>query len=185
MSSSFVKIVTGRSVYSISFLLIFMLVAPLAFFTEYEWLDSVAWCMATILGFFIFATGVITLKEAKDSPTWPKAEARLISSSLTWHTSNGSKRYAPKIHCQFRVGEQDYSGTEYDFSASYTKKSEAEEKLKLVKAMQPFWVFYKPGDPSVNVIQPGIHSVHFARMVIGAVGTVVSILSWAGVIKYF
>ena len=184
MYDSFMKIATGRSAYSISFLLIFMVVAPFALFTDYKWLDTIAWLMTTILGLFIFITGFVTIKEAKNSHKWPKVEARLISASLTWHTTEGQKRYAPKIHCKFHVGNCEYSGTEYDFSASYTNKLKAEEKLKLVKTMKPLWVFYKPEEPSVNVIQPGIHSVHFVRVIIGAAGMIVALLSWFGLISY-
>jgi hypothetical protein len=99
-------------------------------------------------------------------------------------SSKGVLSYNPKITCEFKLHDQIYSGTEYDFSANYTRKEKAQNKLDQVKCINKLKVFYKPTDPSINVIFPGIHLVHFVRLIIGLATIVISILSWVGVIEY-
>jgi len=180
----FMKLALGRSGYSTVFLLIFMVVAPSAVFTSYTWLDHVAWATLIILGLFIFITGMVTFNEAVASHRWPSAPAKLKSASLRWRTSNGSRRYSPSITCTFTVKGIEYSGTEFDFSAAYTSKEKAKEKVSQVKSKSELWLYYKPGDPSVNVIHPGVHLVQYIRLIIGLAVMVISALSWMGVIQY-
>ena len=186
MSEGLTKIATGRSKYSTYFLLVFMCVAPLAVFTSYEWLDGIAWIMLIILGGFIFITGIVTRKEATDSNNWPKVEAKLLSTSLTY-TSSGSggtsKRYAPVIKCKFNVDGAEYKGVEYDFSASYTSKDKAEDKVNLIKQMKPLLIHYNPSAPEINVINPGIHTTHYIRIIIGLITVIIPILIWNGIIE--
>ena len=96
MSKMFVEIVTGRNKISIYFLLIFMFLAPVAFFTNYPILNGIAWIMLMILGCFIFTTGIITRKEAKDSYNWPKEKAHSLRCSLNYTTNNNVKSYIIK-----------------------------------------------------------------------------------------
>lgn len=162
------SIATGRHRYGIYFLLIFMFVGPAALFTDYTWLDAIAWFMLITLGIFILITGVVTLKEAKDSVNWPTVTSELSSASLTFSTGNsGVKSYAPVIKCKFDLDGSTYTGTEYDFSASYTSKDKAQNKIDLVKKMTPLVVYYKPSDPKISVIHPGVHSTHYLRLIIG------------------
>ncbi|WP_156029438.1 hypothetical protein [Shewanella colwelliana] len=97
MFKSFMLIATGRSIYSTYFLLVLMVVAPAAVFTEYLWLDSLAWLMLIIIGVFVAITGLVTLKDGLQSAQWPRVEARVKNCSLTWRTNRGTKSYAPKI----------------------------------------------------------------------------------------
>jgi len=184
MFKAFLKIATGRSHYAIIFLLIAMFVFPAAVFTDYAWLDALGWLLLFILGLFIFITGWVTLSEARRSFRWPRADAELISCSLRWHTSDGSKRYSPHIKCRFTVKGEVYQGTEFDFSAEYLSKQKAEAILDQVREMKPLLVHYKPEDPAINVIKPGIHFVHCLRLLLGSAMMVVSSLSWAGFITY-
>lgn len=182
MSKMFTEIATGRNKYSIYFLLIFMCVAPVAIFTHYILLDAIAWIMLIVLGFFIFVTGIVTRQEAKDSYHWPRQEAHSLRCSLNYMTNNGVKSYIPVIRCKFNVNGKEYQGTEYDFSASYTSKDNANEKLNSVKSMTPLLVYYKPSDPTINVINPGIHSTHYIRFILGALMVVMPILIWSGIV---
>ena len=182
MSKFFVEIVTGRNKYSIYFLLIFMCIAPVAVFTDYPLLNGIAWIMLMTLGFFIFSTAIITRQEAKDSYGWPQEKAHSLKCSLNYTTNNGVKRYIPVIRCKFIVGNKEYDGSEYDFSASYTNKDDANAKLDLVKSMMPLMVYYKPSDPAINVINPGVHSTHYLRFICGALMIIMPIFIWSGVI---
>ena len=182
MSKMFVEIVTGRNKFSICFFLIFIFLAPIAFFTNYLILNGLAWIILMILGFFIFTTGIITRKEAKDSYNWPKEKAHSLRCSLNYITNNNVKSYIPVIKCKFNVGDKEYEGVEYDFSASYTSKAVANEKLDSVKSMAPFMVYYKPSDPAISVINPGVYSVHYFRYIIGAMMVVMPILIWSDIV---
>ncbi len=174
----------GKSIYSTYFLLVLMGVVPTAVFTDIIWLDQLAWGLGIILGVFILITGVVILKDARDSSSWPKIEAVLKSASTTYHTTNASKSYVPRITCEFTVDGIKYTGTEYDFSSSYTRKELVMKKIAEVKNANPLLVRYKPSDPSINVIHSGVHSVHFIRMIFGAALIVVPVLSLLEVITY-
>jgi hypothetical protein len=183
MSDGFMKIATGRSIYSTYFLLVFMCVAPVAVFTDNKLLDSIAWIMLITLGVFIFITGIVTRKEAIDSKNWPKVEATLLSTTVKSNSGeSGGKTYAPDIRCKFTVGGSEYKGTEYDLSASYGSKNKAEDKINLIKQMKPLFLHYKPSNPEINVINPGIHFTHYIRIIIGIVTVVIPLLIWSGII---
>lgn len=184
MSDDFIKIATGRSKYSTYFLLIFMCVAPAAVFTQIELLDQIAWIMLIILGVFIFITGIVTRQEAKDSNNWPKIEVKLLGTSLkSISSSSGGRSYAPDIRCKFIVGGSEYKGTEYDLSASYGSKSQAEDKIALIKQKKPLFVYYKPSAPEINVINPGVRFSHYIRIVFGICTVVTPLLIWCGIIE--
>lgn len=184
MFKSFMLIATGRSIYSTYFLLVLMVVAPAAVFTEYLWLDSLAWLMLIIIGVFVAITGLVTLKDGLQSAQWPRVEARVKNCSLTWRTNRGTKSYAPKISCQFRVKGQEFTGTQFDFSASYTSKDKAQALLDSVSSQRTLVIHYKPSDPAINVIHPGVCFVHYVRIIVGVVAVVVAVLSWLGIIIY-
>ena len=178
----FIDIAMGRSRYSLYFLLIFMVVAPTAFFTDFIWLDHIAWLMLVILGVFISITGVITHQEALASANWPRVPAWLISASLKYNsTCSGGRAYAPDIKCDFQVDGTTYKGTEYDLSASYGLKSIAEDKVKEVK-QKPLYIYYKPTQPEINVIHPGVRYSHYVRTIVGLLTIILPILFWSGVI---
>ncbi len=181
---AFLRIATGRSIYSTYFLVVLMIVAPAAFFTDYIWLDNLAWLMLVIIGFFVLITGFVTRSDAAKSFRWPRVEAKLKNASFNMHSSNGSIKYSPKINCTFKVKGKEYNGTEYDFSASYTSKEKAQEKNEKIKAMSPLLVHYKPEDPSISVIYPGTHFVHYLRVITGSATIIIAAMSWIGVIHW-
>jgi len=185
MFDTFMKVATGRSHYAMLYLFVFMFVAPASMFTDYTWLDALGWSMTIILGIFIFITGVVNVQEGRQSFHWPRANAKLKSARLQVQTGNkGGRSYSPKIVCTFIVGGQEYEGAEYDFSSSYSAKVKSEKKVAEVKAMQPLLVHYKPEDPSINVIKPGLHFVAFLRLLVGLAAVVISAMSWLGYISY-
>ena len=159
-----------------------MCIAPLAVFINNTILDGIAWIMLITLGIFIIITGFVTLQEAKESSNWPKVKANNFKYALKSHSNDGARRYIPAIQCTFYVEGAKYSGTEYDFSSTYTSKEEANEKLNSVRAMDPVFIYYKPSDPAVNVINPGVHSVPYVRIILGFLMVVIPILIWSGVI---
>lgn len=185
MFEKFIAIATGRSHYATLFLVIFMVVAPASIFTEYALLDTAGWSMTIILGVFIFITGVVTLQEGRQSFHWPQVNAQLKSAGLLSHSSTrGSMSYAPSLTCSFVINGQEYEGTEYDFSSSYTSKEKAQIKVAEVKNMPSLLVHYKPEDPSINVIHPGIHVVAYVRLLVGVGAVAIPIMSLLGYIQY-
>ena len=53
-----------------------------------------------------------------------------------------------------------------------------------IKGMQTLLVHYKPEDPSINVIHPGVHFVAYMRLLVGVGGVAIPILSLLGYIQY-
>lgn len=185
MFDKFLAIATGRSHYSTWFLVIFMLIAPASMFTDYAWLDNLGWSMTIILGIFILITGMVSMQEGRQSFRWPRANAKLKGATLLSHSgSKGGMSYSPKFNCSFVIDGQEYEGTQYDFSASYTSKEKAQNKVIEVKNMLPLLVHYKPEDPSINVIHPGVHFVAYLRLLVGICGIVIPIMSLLGYIQY-
>lgn len=185
MFKKFLAIATGRSHYATLFLVVFMFVAPASMFTEIAWLDTLGWAMTIILGIFIFITGIVSVQEGRQSFHWPQANAKLKGARLISHSgSKGGMTYAPKVTCSFLVDGQEYEGTEYDFSSSYTSKEKAEKKVTEIKGMQAMLVHYKPEDPSINVIHPGVHFVAYIRLLVGIVASAIPIMSLLGYIQY-
>lgn len=184
MKQTLLNMALGKNHYATLFLIVFMVVAPSAIFTDYKWLDYVGWLMTIVLGLFVFITGCVTLNDAKQSHQWPMAQGKWLSGSLSQHSSNGSIKYAPNIRIQFKVAEKVYDGTQYDFSASYGRKELAQKKLEEVKNMHPLWVRYKPNDPTINVIHPGVHFVHSIRLIFGVIAMIIPILALIGVIQF-
>lgn len=182
----FLKIATGRHRAATYFLLVFMVVAPTAFFTDSVYLDWFAWLMLAILGLFVSITGWVTLQEAIDSFSWPQVEAELTSVSISRRSgsSGGGHVYAAKIQCRFEVEGVEYWGTEYDWSASAGSRASAERVKSEVEAMQPLVIRYKPQDPQINVINPGVRLVHFLRIVLGLAMMIVPMLIEMKIIRF-
>jgi hypothetical protein len=124
----------------------------------------------------------VTFSEALESPKWPSVDVSIFSCGLKTNRSNNSLTYAPNIECVFELKDQTYSGTEYDFSSSYGSKSSAQKKLLSLENQENIKLFYKPSDPSVNVIHPGIRLVHFLRLIFGAAISILCSLMWSGII---
>lgn len=185
MFDKFLAIATGRSHYSTWFLVIFMVVAPASMFTEYVWLDTLGWSMTIILGIFILITGIVSIQEGLQSFHWPQATVKLKSATLLSHSgSKGGVSYSPKINCSFVINGHEYEGTEYDFSASYTSKEKAQKKVVKVKNMLPLLIHYKPENPNINVIHPGVHFVAYVRLLVGIGGISIPVMSLLGYIQY-
>ena len=53
-----------------------------------------------------------------------------------------------------------------------------------IKGMQAMLVHYKPEDPSINVIHPGVHFVAYIRLLVGIVASAIPIMSLLGYIQY-
>ncbi|WP_448568337.1 DUF3592 domain-containing protein [Thalassotalea ganghwensis] len=177
IQNRFINVALGKSRYSIYFLFLLMIIAPIALFTDYKWLDAIAWLMLITLGLFILATGLILRSLAIESVHWPKTLAKLTSSSLTYTTKNsGSRSYAPIIHYEFTVSDVKYSGSSIDFSHNYSSKTIAQKKLDTLRKMRPFQVYYQPKDPNNNVIYPGKTSTQSIRIIIGALLIILPLL---------
>ena len=183
MNTTFVKIVKGEHWLSISLLLLFMLVAPAAMFTDYMWLDVLGWIMLISLGALIFLAGIMSYVDAKNSYRWPRVPAQLLSCSLRANSHNGRLRYMPTVKCEFTVRGKQYDGAQYDFSASYLAKEVAQRQIDEVKANFPLLVYYKPSDPSISVIHPGVSYSHYLRIFFGLAAIVMPILIWSGKIN--
>ena len=183
MLDGLTKFVIGRSLYSTLYLVVFMVVAPAAVFTDYEWLDGLAWGMLIFLGVLVFIAGIIVRQEAANSHHWPTVEAKLISCSMIATIGKDHKAYMPNVKCSFQLDGREYSGTEYDFSSAYTRKDIAQKKVDTLRKRDTLLVHYKPTDPTVNVIHPGVHYTHYIRVIVGIGMVVVPVLILLGYIE--
>ena len=178
------EIAEGKSIASTYFLLLCMVVWPTAFFTDWIWLDSIAWGLLQILGVFIFWTGYVTLQTALKSKKWPKVDGVLEKAFVHSVRRNNANHYAPKVVYLYEVEGDVFRGETYDFSASTGGKVSAEKQLARATEQDPLQVHYDPIHPSESVLFPGPRLVHYLRLLLGPAMFVVSLLSQLEVIVW-
>ena len=155
----------GKTVYTICFFVVLVNSIVLAFMFENEFTIAVALIMVGILGIFIVVSAVVSTNEAFESLTWPKANATLGICKV----SGGVKgSYYPAVNYSFEIAGQAYQGNAYILGDRTYSQSAAEKIIaEILSSKDNFTVSYNPVDPSMNVVKPGINSVHYVRAIVG------------------
>ena len=86
------------------------------------------------------------------------------------------RSYRPNVQYSFEVGDQTYYGNSYILGERTWGRSAVEKMVSEMESRRDdFSVSYSPADPSMNVVIPGINSVHVVRALtgIGIVGATV------------
>tara|TARA_B110000116_G_scaffold177224_1_gene153411 strand:+ start:30 stop:605 length:576 start_codon:yes stop_codon:yes gene_type:complete len=189
MSNKIIKAACGRNHYATVILLLSIIVIALAVYTQNSVLIDVAWISIFIIGLCVSITGWVTFQEASNSASWPKELAQNVRCTLGSRSSGSSNSgvsnrvYGPVIKCFIIVSGIKYDGTSYDFSDSYGARETAEDKINEIESIKDnLSIHYKPDDPSINVVYPGVKFVHYIRLLLGPAAMVFVIFRFTGVI---
>ena len=174
--------ITRGKVFPCIFLLCYSVVLPLAFIQQNPLMIRIAWWMSLALGLIVILHGIVSWIDAYQSKNWPRVKAELKQCLVRY--SQSDEVYKPVVKYEFYLKSKKYTGRHIDFSDMYGSKASAEAKVNRVKdRADDLYVYYKPNDPTLNVIEPGIHTIHPIRLVFGIAVTVISILGIVGIIK--
>jgi hypothetical protein len=160
-------IALGKSVYTICFLAVTVCSVVLALKLENEIATTVALILVGIFGVFIIVTAVVTTNEAIESLRWPKVNATLgickVSGGIGIHDL-----YYPSVNYSFEIDGQVFHGNTYILGDQTYSRSTVEDMIaEILSNKDSFMVSYNPSDPSMNVVKPGINSVHYVRALTG------------------
>jgi hypothetical protein len=109
-----------------------------------------------IAGALLLHFGVKGVATAIESGDWPSANATVISSSLRWYSSAAAKgrtQHVAEIHYEFFVRNNRHIGILRRTSPDAGETNRLIERYPEAKRIT---VFYKPDDPWVNLLEPGL-----------------------------
>ncbi len=174
----------GKNVYTICFLVVVVNSVVLAVMFENVFTITVSLILVGIFGIFIVVSAVVSTSEAIESLKWPKVNATLGICKVSTHSGGpGSTSYYPSVNYSFEIDGQAYNGNFYILGSRTYSQSTVEKIIAdILSNRDSFMVSYNPADPSMNVVKPGINSVHYVRALVGIaiVGMVVfELLGWS------
>ena len=115
---------------------------------------------------------------ARSSPHWPHVRGTILESTIIKHDSKkGGPSYEPKVAYDYSVEAKQYEGRQIDFDGFYyDRRNEAEAILKRYPLNAEVDVYYKPGDPSQAVLEPGASSGVLAMPFIATFAGVIALI---------
>ena len=179
----------GKSIYTVYFLVVMVISIVLALLLENAFAITVSLVLVGIFGVFIMVSAVVSTDEAIESLRWPKANATLGICKVSTHMGGGagSGSCYPTVQYSFEINGQAYHGNSYTLGDRTYSRSTVENIIaEILSNKDSFMVCYNPTDPSMNVVKPGVNSVHYVRALvgIGIVGMVVfELVGWTNFIK--
>ena len=147
------------------------------------------WILHAVMGFVFSIIGIyiafLMLDEIKDgtaSSNWPEAPGTIVSSSYTSETSTGRRGrtriiYKPALRYTFQVEGKEYACDRLQFSPITSEDpQEIQSLVNQLPRDSAVKVRYKPSDPSVAVLIPGIGTdryVFFGALIAVGIGAFV------------
>lgn len=123
-----------------------------------------------LAGAYILGGGIVKLVHASQSKSWPTVQGRILSSKIiSVKHKNGTSDKADVLY-QYQVNNKTFTSGQirfgqYDYDDSTGAKSDVEKYNR-----QPdLRVFYSPGNPSIAVLEPGIHGATWYRPFFGTI----------------
>jgi len=188
MFSKIIKEIVRGQTFPCLFLLLYIMITWWAVLSGQPIAVKATWVMTFLLGIIIVITGVVTSIDAWQSHSWLIVRAKLAECFVTKGFDSDGTTYAPAVVYQFKVGDRHFQGSSYDFSdfsGSLTTANEKIESLRqLVDADGCINIYYKPSEPELNVIYPGVHPIHCIRLIFGFILIGLSLLTLVGIIQW-
>ncbi|HDP80420.1 MAG TPA: DUF3592 domain-containing protein, partial [Spirochaetes bacterium] len=137
-----------------------------------------------VVGLFGFAVGTARSRYAIETPDWPRTGGRVISIHLKTRSTHDvrvpgeglpSSRtiYEPVITYEYTVGSKAYRSNHRTFgNTGFDDKKKAIAVINRYRVDQELTVSYKPGNPSLAVIEKAENEGQSPRLVMGAVFSV-------------
>jgi hypothetical protein len=126
------------------------------------------WIFILVGGGLLYA-GVTNLRRAHASTHWPSVPGEVTSSEVERRRSNkNSTTYAPVVTYDYTVGGTPYTSDRLAFGAANSGgPAEPRKVAGRYPAGSKVTVHYSPGDPSLAVLEPGLHKDAFVLPLIG------------------
>jgi hypothetical protein len=116
----------------------------------------VAWGLVGLIGYCVWRVAKDG-RLAEESASWPSVSGTVLSSTVS--ASGGGYRsirsYGPVIRYRFTVDGRVFEGGRTAFNGHFSQKS-SQEIVDAHRAGDPVLVHYRPGDPEICVLQPGV-----------------------------
>lgn len=188
MFSKLIKEIVRGKIFPCLFIFLYVGVIWWAVFSGQPIAIQSAWIITFLLGIIIIIVGIVTSLDAWQSPSWTVTRAKLTKCDVKKISSSDGSTYEPAVIYQFRIGDRHYMGTNYDFSDTSGSRIAATRKIESLKKLLDsegyINVYYKPSEPELNVINPGIHVIHGIRLVFGLVLVGISLSTLSGIIQW-
>lgn len=125
--------------------------------------------IVAVIGFVAFGAGVRRFIHGNQSVHWPSTVATITQSYAAPYPENPKGFFQPIVMYVFRVDGHSYQGHQISFQNQVSKnKDQIESWIKRYPIGSQTRVFYKPSDPSTNVLLPGLTGLQEdSLMVIG------------------
>jgi hypothetical protein len=119
---------------------------------------------------FILGGGIMELISAHQSPNWPTASGRITSAKVYSVTGKKNTPYNADVEYSYEVNGQLHHSSQIRIGRMDSHNAtEVEAEIAKYKELPSVTVFYRAGDPSFAVLEPGIHGVTWYRPAFGAV----------------
>lgn len=130
--------------------------------------------------------GVITVSDARASQSWPSVEGEIIESRVREFgvskppnkTNLRETKYGTTIVYKYQVDGQEYQADIVSYDEIATRqRSKAEGVLANFPVGSTHKIYYKPSNPKVAVLKPGMSGQSYAIPVIGVVVFILGVLA--------
>ena len=116
--------------------------------------------LSTPMGVVCVVAGLREMYRAMDSEEWPEVEGEIEETGVVSdYSARGGVTFAPLVRYHYRVGDNQYVSDRIAFggSASMTFRSWAEGIAERYRKMKAVRVRVSPKDPTLSVLEPGVH----------------------------
>ncbi|MCM8538377.1 MAG: DUF3592 domain-containing protein [Lentisphaeraceae bacterium] len=107
------------------------------------------------------------------SKKWPSVKGTITSFTFEEHSKRDHTRisYLPKVHYDFIVESDSFSGNTFNFSGLLLNKDEMEEMKGMYNEGDKVDVYFDPDNPQMSVLTPGIAHLAIPFMLIALLFT--------------
>ncbi len=111
-----------------------------------------------VIGLIVLGVGVVNLERSFRCGSWPTVEGVIELADMQSQTGgeNGTT-YSADISYGYQVAGKHYTGQRVAFGSMPASASYAQRILDRFPVGKKVRVYYSPGDPSLAVLEPGIH----------------------------
>ena len=138
------------------------------------------WIVVLILGVMLSILMPISISRGKKSTAWPGVRATVTSAEVEerheYDEDGEHVYYYPRIHYEYQVEDQDFSGSRYKLLNSSMSKRKAFELISHFHEGDIITAHYNPDKPEESVLITGVQTYLYIFLVIGIGLTILGIV---------
>jgi len=138
------------------------------------------WIVLLIFGVMISILIPISIKRGKKSSAWPSVRATVKSAEVEvkreYDEDGEHVYYYPRIHYDYQVGEQSYTGFRHKLLNASMSKRKAYEFVSHFSQGDIITAYYNPEKPTESVLVTGVQKYLYVVLAIGIGLTVFSLV---------